>query len=80
MYFKIVDRFFSIKLDVCLYIFRHAARFNSLFLLSVPGPIEGIYVNDDRLQWNHDECNGPTCRYEIRYGPEPEEIYNSKEG
>lgn len=48
--------------------------------IGVPGPIEGIYVNDDRLQWNHDECNGPTCRYEIRYGPEPGEIYNSKEG
>ncbi|XP_063605618.1 titin-like isoform X1 [Penaeus indicus] len=43
--------------------------------IGVPGQVEGIYVNDDRLQWNLDECNGPSCYFEIRYGPEPKETY-----
>ncbi|XP_042865030.1 uncharacterized protein LOC122248791 isoform X3 [Penaeus japonicus] len=46
--------------------------------IGVPGPVERIYVNDDRLQWNHDECNGPTCYFEIRYGTN--ETYISKAG
>lgn len=46
--------------------------------VGVPGPVEGIYVNDDRLQWNLDDCNGKTCFFEIHYGTN--KSYNSSKG
>lgn len=44
-----------------------AANVSERTRIGVPGKIESIDQEDDHLEWEHEDCNGPACSYELHY-------------